>query len=124
MIKNNPCVYGDARNTETEKDAFDFFLIKEIMESSVSYANKRIKARLDQIPPEDIASRKYPHSKDIDLVDLYALYGLLYFRGLYHLNSNDIRLSFSDPRGLPIFGATMSRLRYQFILAHLSFDDI
>ena len=124
MIKNKPGVHGDARNTEMERDAFDFFLTKEIMESIVSYTNKRIKARLDQIPPEDIARGKYPHLKDIDFIDLHALFGLFYFCGLYHLNSYDIHLPFSNTRGLPIFGAAMSRSRYQFILAHLSYDNL
>ena len=36
----------------------------------------------------------------------------MYFRGLYGLNQHDIRLPFSDVRGIPVFGATMSRLRF------------
>ena len=67
MIKNKPGVHGDTRNIETEKDAFDLFLPKEIMESITSYTNKAIEARLDQIPPEDIANEKYPPLKDISV---------------------------------------------------------
>ena len=124
VIKNKPGVHGDARNTEKERDAFQIFLTTEMVESIVSYTNKRIQTVLDKIPPEHIESGKYPHLKTIDDIDLYAFFGLLYFRGLYNLNHHDINLPFSDTRGLPVFGATMSRLRFQFMLAHLSFDNL
>ena len=48
----------------------------------------------------------------------------MYLRGLYGLNKHDVRLLFSHDRGIPIFGATMSRLRFLFIMRHFSFDDV
>ena len=79
---------------------------------------------LKVIPDDKYETGKYPYLKTVDSIDVYAVFSLMFFRGLYGLNQHDIRLPFSDKQGLPIFGATMSRLRYQFIVAHLSFDDI
>ena len=47
----------------------------------------------------------------------------MYMRGLYELNKYIINLLLSDKKGLPVFGATMSRLRHVFIMKHLCFDD-
>ena len=44
-------------------------------------------------------------------------------RGLYNLNNHKLSILFSEKQGLPVFGATMSLLRFKFILAHLCFDD-
>ena len=59
----------------------------------------------------------------MDATNIYALIGLMYMRGLYGRNKNIINLLFYDKKSLPVFGATMSRLRYMFIMKHLSFDD-
>ena len=48
----------------------------------------------------------------------------MYLRGLYGLNKHDVRLLFSHDRGIPIFGATMPKLRFLFIMRHFSFDDV
>ena len=62
--------------------------------------------------------------KPVDRIDVLSVIGLLYLRGLYGLNKHDVRLLFSHDRGIPIFGATMSRLRFLFIMRHFSFDDV
>ena len=44
-------------------------------------------------------------------------------RGLYYMNGHRIDTFFSDIHGHPVFSATMSRQRFQLILANLTFDD-
>ena len=93
------------------------------MGNVVTFTNKKIEKTLEQIENDEFDASKNPHVKPVDSIDLYAVIGLIYFRGLYGINLHDIRLPFSDVRGIPVFGATMSRLRFQFIIAHLTFDD-
>ena len=94
-----------------------------MMGNVVTFTNKKIQKTLEQIENDEFDASKNPHVKLVDSIDLYAVIGLMYFRGLYGLNQHDIRLPFSDVRGIPVFGATMSRLRFQFIIAYLTFDD-
>ena len=82
-----------------------------------------MKKTLEQIENDEFDASKNPHVKPVDSIDLYAVIGVMYFRGLYGLNQHEIRLSFSDVRGIPVFGATMSRLIFQFIIAHLTIDN-
>ena len=62
--------------------------------------------------------------KPVGRIDVLSVIGLMYLRGLYGLNKHDVRLLFSHDRGIPIFGTTMSRLRFLFIMRHFSFDDV
>ena len=48
----------------------------------------------------------------------------MYMRSLYGLKNHEISTLFSDIHGYPMFSATMSRMRFQFILANLAFDDL
>ena len=88
----------------------------------VEYTNRKIEEAIIRFENTD----KYPYKsyvKIIDDVDLRAFIGIMYLRGLYGLNRHNIRVLFSDRHGMPVFGATMSRLRFEFILKYLSFDD-
>ena len=124
IIKNKPGLYGDANDVENELQAFQLFFTETVIDSIIANTNQRIQMSIERIPAEALTSGKLPHIKPIDKIDLLSTIGLMYFRGLYGLNQHDIRLLFSPNRGMPIFGATMSRLRFQFITRHLSFDDI
>ena len=48
----------------------------------------------------------------------------MYMRRSYGLNNHEISTFFSDKQGHPVFSATMSRIRFQFILADVAFDDL
>ena len=124
IIPNKPGVAAGYRKTDNERDAFELLFTEQMVEKIVLYTNKRISETIEIIGNDIMESGKYPHVKKVDAIDIYAVIGLMYMRGLYGLNKHDLRLLFSDKRGIPIFGATMSRLRYQFIVKHLSFDDI
>ena len=93
-------------------------MIDDLLQHIVSCTNKK----MEILPPaEKYAEKTYANL--IDIVDLRALLGMMYMRGLYHMNGHRIDTLFSDIHGHPIFLATMSRQRFQFILANLTFDD-
>ena len=124
VIPNRPGLAEKAKDIENEIDAFRVFFDDNIIDTIVTNTNKRINMSIEKIPVETVESGKFPHIKPIDRIDLLATIGLMYFRGLYRGNQHSVNLLFSPDRGIPIFGATMSRLRFQFITRHLSFDDI
>ena len=119
VISNKPGLSAKSNGIENELQAFQLFFTDEILDIIVSHTNKRIDASIGEIPPDTLQNVKYPHLKPVD-----RIIGLMYLRGLYGLNKHDVRLLFSHDRGIPIFGATMSRLRFLFIMRHFSFDDV
>ena len=58
----------------------------------------------------------------VDAIKIYGFTGLMYIRGLYSWNNHSLRILFSEEKGMPVFEATMSRLRFSFIVQHLCFD--
>ena len=94
IISNKPGVTKEFRETETERDAFELFLTKAMIESIVNYTNKRINEILKKVGQEVIQTGKYPHVKTVDATDIYALIGLMYICGLYGLNKHIIKLLF------------------------------
>ena len=65
---------------------------------------------------QKVESDKYTFLKPTTYEEVLALIGMMYYRGLYNLCGHSRKILFSEERGLPFFGATMSRDRYQFPL--------
>ena len=68
-------------------------------------------------------AQKYTWLKETTVIEIRALVGLMYLRGLYGMNHHDIELLFTNSIGPNIFGATMSQQRMKFLLAHITFDE-
>ena len=94
IISNKPGVTPEFCETETERDAFELFLTKAMIENIVNYTNKRINETLEKVGQEVIQTGKYPHVKIVDATDIYALIGLICMRSLYGLNKHIIKLLF------------------------------
>ena len=56
-----------------------------------------------------------------DIIELKALFDLMYFRGLLELVL--FESLFSDTQGHYMFSAVMSKNRFKFSLSHLTFND-
>lgn len=123
VLKNKPGVSPRARSATTAKDVFDLYITPFMVEKIVGYTNKRIRNILENVKDHIMESDKYPHLKEIDSADFYAVVGLMYFRGLFCLNNHHVNLLFSDKYGPAFFSATMSRNRFKFIFQNLRFDD-
>ena len=124
MISNKPGLSAKSNGVEIEIQAFQLFFTDEILDIIVSHTNKRIDASIGEIPPDTLQNGKYPNLKPVDRIDVLSVIGLMHLRGLYGLNKHDVALLFSHDRGIPIFRATMLRLRFLFIMRHFSFDDV
>ena len=124
VIKNKPGVAAYARNAVSPLDTFKLFFTDEILDTLVMYTNKKIESTFSMLDDTVLESDKYPHVKLTNEIEFEALLGLLYFRGLYNLNNHSLKeVLFSNRDGLPVFGASMSRQRFEFLMGHLCFDD-
>ena len=94
-----------------ENDLFDLY----------GEVDKRIEETIQGIIDKDC--KMYAQIKVTTIIEMKAFIGLMYYRGLYGQNNHRLDMLFSERHGAPVFSATMSRMRFQFILAHLCFDD-
>lgn len=58
-----------------------------------------------------------------DKVEIKALFGLMYYRGLMGMTKVKTSRLFENKIGHPVFGAVMSRDRFEFLTGQLRFDD-
>ena len=91
-----------------------------------SKTNEKIRKRTETLTKHKehwLGSSKYPWIKPTNILELRALIGLLYFRGLFGMNHHDLITLLSDKAGPPVFSATMFRDRMKFLLSTLTFDE-
>ena len=73
----------------------------------VDSTNKNIQEyRAQRTAPLDDTT---PYVKETSSTEVYAVFGLRYFRGLFVLNNHRVATIFSEKTGHPAFGATMPR---------------
>ena len=66
IILNKPGVTTEFCETETERDGFELFVTKAIIENIVNYTNKLISKTLEKIGQKVIQTGKYHHVNIVD----------------------------------------------------------
>ena len=94
-----------------------------MVEIVVESTNERIEDTIDDLGEDLAGNDTEPFTCTIDAQEIYALFGLFYFRGLLGLSLNVVLRLFSEKYRQPVFGSTMSRNRFSFLSALLCFDD-
>ena len=112
-----------ASKAKTKIDNFPLFVTQEMLADFLHHTNKKIDSLLAKLPADFNKNFKYLFVKKISEMELKAFIVIFLYRGLYNLNTMEIRKLFSDSYGPPMFSAVMSRNRFAFILQNLSFDD-
>ena len=97
------------------------YLTDEMIDLIVRHTNRKITNLISNASEESLT--KHPFIKVTTTLEIRALIGLMLYRGLYQLNTFTVQRLFSDRYGPAIFGATMTRNRFLFLLATISFDD-
>ena len=124
VITERPGPRPKATQTPTQKAAFNLFFKEDIMSTIVLCTNRKIRSFFSTLPENFVAeNNKYAFIKETCIDELYAIIGLYIYRGLYKLNTLSVDKLFSNEYGPPIFSAAMSRNRFTFVRANLSFDD-
>ena len=116
---NKPGVTSFAKEAKTQLECFQLFVTDDLIECILTCTKKKI----CQLPePEKYPEKAY--AKPVGKTDIQSFFGIMYMRGLYCLNNHEISTLFSDIHGYLVFSATKIRMRFQFILANLAFDDL
>ena len=112
-----------AKAVELIRDAFQLFIPNNMILLNVQSTNRKIEEVLDDLPEEAVNDSTRPYLRTTTVLEIYALIGLMFFRGLLGLKNHDAKHLFSEKTGHHVFGATMSKNRYALLTAHLCFDD-
>ena len=111
------------QNAPSPRTAFELFFTADIVQSIVLHTNTKVQNTLSKLPDNLVTQdSRYSYMKEVTVEEIYAFIGLYLYHGLYKLNTLSVDKLFFNDFGPPIFSATMSRNRFVFIRAHLSFD--
>ena len=105
------------------RKAFDLFITPAMVDKIVTSTNGKIEETIAGLSEEVFEDSTKPYIRLTDECEMYALFGLMYFRGLLGQSKHHVNDIFSERAGHPVFGRSMSRNRFNFLLAHLCFDD-
>ena len=85
--------------------------------------NKKISKVRNELPKNILDDNRYTFLHLTSAFKMLAVIGLIYLRGLLGLASHNIEILLNNLTRNPIFGATMGKNRFKFLLSHISFDD-
>ena len=122
VIRSAVSIVRYADDIHTITDCFHKFIDEQMIELVVSCTNIRLESIIIQHLDTIKNNSRYSFLHETDSTEIRALFGLVYFRGLLGLHNHKISILFSQKAGHPVFGATMSRNRFQLLIANLMFD--
>ena len=119
-----------AQAAKTPLECFELFVPPEFIARIVKLSNDNINRQLDELTEEQLVDQTMRKqtvgqtvTDPITPTELRAFLGLMLFRGLLNQNMNELKRLFEDQIGHPVFSATMSKHRFEFIKKCLKFDD-
>ena len=123
IISGNTGVKTEYRSILDSRKAWELFFTPDMLSLIVMYTNIKITSVQTKF-----LARSSDHSydscmKNTTASEILAFIGLMYLRGLLVWTNHDVNILFNDLSGRRIFGATMSKNRFKFLFAHISFDD-
>ena len=86
-------------------------------------ANKKLDLVKRCLPQRALDHGRITFLHSTNASEILAFIGLNYWRGLLGQAKHKIDKLFHNSSGSPIFGATMSKNRFRFLMSHISFDD-
>jgi hypothetical protein len=132
IIVGEPGNVGVATGVSSSISAWSLFFTDEILNGIVRYTNvkiaeQRVRYRSDR-PQEDDdddtgGSVRPSFARDVNVVELKALFGLYYLSGVMNMNHVTVRELFDKDTGVAYFRATMSQARFEFLTNCIRFDD-
>ena len=116
-----PATKGDAVNATTPVEAWNVLFTDNILGIIVSHTNDQINREIDELKEKGVTLNFSVH-KIIDVVEVRAILGLLYYAGVHKISKSKT-INWWGIHSMPLFKATMHRNRFTFILNCLRFDD-
>lgn len=103
--------FGVKCDFKTIGECFKRFFTEEIVHEIVKFTNKTI-------------AKYLPDAEETNLIEIYALFGLLFIIGSFKDSSINSTKLWSKLRGRSLYNGCMSRNRFNQLLSTLTFDDI
>ena len=124
ILKGVPGLKSDAaKAVASTRNAFNLFVTPAMVRHIVESTNRKIEEAFANLPEEAIDDDTNPYLWTMNEMEMYAVFGMMYFRGLLSLNYHNVHKLFAEKTGHHVFGGTMSRERFSFLKSHLCFDD-
>ncbi|XP_043280023.1 uncharacterized protein [Venturia canescens] len=115
-----PAPIGEARNVSTSIEAWSLFFSSAILEKIQNHTNEEIRRYRGSIHADNASESTY---MDVELKELKAFIGLMYFAGLQKAVKTNLEELWSNEYGSTFYRAAMSLKRFQFLARTLRFDD-
>ena len=129
--QDTPKIYGSADHTSLTGRQSLFDVIKGSI-ATVRYCNDStdIRSTFNKLIDEEMiqlivakTNMKLELIIDTDTTEIYALIGIIYFRGLLGPNSHSHEILFSGKVGHPVFALPMSRNRLKLLIQSIMFEN-
>ena len=104
------------------KATWELFFTLDILAIIVELTNKKIAYVRTGLSQQILNDSKYSFLDDTSTSEMLAFVGMIYLRGLLGLVDHSVDVLFNNMIGSPIFGATMSKNRFKFLLSHVFFE--
>lgn len=121
QILHTPATKGNAMNAKTPIDAWSVLFSEQIVNIIIKHTNEEISRQIDLMKESNSKIDPLCH-KHIDIVELNAIFGLLYYAGVHKMSKCKV-MNLWSVHSLPLFKAAMQRNRFVFIVQCLRFDD-
>ena len=115
-------VVGRARGATSPLLAWECFFDQKMLSIIVQRTNESIGRARDGMEPKYLNDPRVNYIHYTDEIEIRALIGLIYWRGLLGMQNHNIKHMFGED-GHHFFGGTMAKNRFAFLVEHLSFDD-
>ena len=90
IVYGKPGVTPAGKHAKHPRQALELFLSPVIVNLIVMETNKKIAKTLSNLPTGSVENDRYSHYKETNYEEIYALFGLMYFRGLLGLNNHRV----------------------------------
>lgn len=112
----------DAKAAREPIELWQLFFTEDMLRILVDCTNQKIAEDHEAKQYSEATMKKNPYLKPVDLVEMKALIGLMYMRGLLGANLVSARELWSGNYS-PVFNAVMSVNRFSYLLSKLRTDD-
>ena len=116
-------VRNEAKQCKTPIAAWELFFSANILSHIVEMTNKKISSVRSSLNEKILNDSRYSFLGFTTFREILAFVGLMYFRGLMGLANHDVKVLYEKRTANDIFSATMSKNRFRFLFANITFDN-
>ena len=124
IILGSPGVPNEFKDRLSPKATRELFFTFDILMTIVEMTSKKVDSVKRSLPQRVLDDGRITFLHSTNASEILAFIGLIYWRGLLGQAKHKIDKLFHNLSGSPIFGATMSKNRFRFLMSHISFDDL